>query len=107
MGWSWVEEGSGGENANQFGADLIEPSAVCLALLMKHARQFRRYLQVRFRLLLDLDIDHFFNQGDKIYRLHKVKMQQPAGQFFQGRSGYCEPLLPTTRPAKPRFVLVQ
>ncbi len=51
---------SGGENPDQFRPDLVEPAAVRFALLVKHTRQFGCHLQVRLGLLLDLEVDHFF-----------------------------------------------
>ena len=70
-----------GENADQLGPDLVQAAAVGLTFLVKNARQFRRHLQVRLRVLLDLDIDHFLDQGDKINWLHEAKCSNLRASF--------------------------
>ena len=44
----------------EFGADLIDAAFVGLAFLMQDSGDLGTGLETRLRLLLDLDIDHFF-----------------------------------------------
>lgn len=84
MGWAVIPaqgEALVGKYADQLGPDLVQAAAVSLTFLVKYPRQFRRDLQVRLRLLLDLDIHHFLDQGDKINWLHEAKCSNRRASF--------------------------
>jgi len=83
-----------GKNADQFGPDLVQATAVGFAFLVKNTRQFRRHLQMCLRVLLDLDIDHFLDQGYKINWLHDAKCSNPRASFSQGRGGFAASATP-------------
>jgi len=55
---------------DEFGADLVETTFVGFAFLVEDGGDFGTRFDTRLGLLLNLDIDHFFQQAQKCDRMH-------------------------------------
>ena len=54
---------SGLEEPNQLDPDLVEAPAVRIPFIMQQAGDLGRRLELRFRVLLDLEVHHFLDQS--------------------------------------------
>jgi hypothetical protein len=52
----------GAHKTEKFGADLVNATFIGLAFLLENGGDFGTEFEMRFGLLLDFDVDHFFQQ---------------------------------------------